>query len=110
MSEVHDVIIAGAGPIGLFLACELALAKVPVLVIERDAQPESPWKDKALGMRGLNTASIESLYRRGLMDQALTAAQDRPQHFKAKPGFQFGGHFAGSTYHLLEAPPNERAY
>ncbi|WP_315822677.1 hypothetical protein [Paraflavitalea speifideaquila] len=31
----YDVIISGAGPVGLFLACELALAKCTVLVLER---------------------------------------------------------------------------
>jgi len=30
---VYDVIISGAGPVGLFLACELALAKCSVLVV-----------------------------------------------------------------------------
>jgi 2-polyprenyl-6-methoxyphenol hydroxylase-like FAD-dependent oxidoreductase len=39
----HDVIIAGAGPIGLFLACELAMRNVSVLVLERDAHPSNPW-------------------------------------------------------------------
>ncbi|XXH01619.1 hypothetical protein Hte_007979 [Hypoxylon texense] len=95
MSRVHDVIIAGAGPIGLFLACELALAKVSVIVIERDAQLESPLKDKALGLRGLNTVSIEAFYRRGLLDKVVDAVDERPQFFQQKPGFQFGGHFAG---------------
>ncbi len=33
--EYHDVLIAGAGPVGLFLACELALAGFSVLVIEQ---------------------------------------------------------------------------
>jgi NADPH-dependent 2,4-dienoyl-CoA reductase/sulfur reductase-like enzyme len=36
---VHDVIIAGAGPVGLFLACELRLAKVSVLVLEQQEDP-----------------------------------------------------------------------
>ena len=31
----YDVIIAGAGPVGLFLACELRLAKLSVLVLEQ---------------------------------------------------------------------------
>ncbi len=31
----HDVVIAGAGPVGLFLACELRLAGVSVLVLEQ---------------------------------------------------------------------------
>ena len=39
----HDVIIAGAGPIGLFLACELDMRGVSVIVLERDADPSNQW-------------------------------------------------------------------
>ena len=53
-----DVIIAGAGPVGLFLACELGLAGVSVLVLERGASAASPWKAPGLGMRALNTVRI----------------------------------------------------
>ncbi|WP_431211485.1 NAD(P)-binding protein [Puia sp. P3] len=38
----HDVIISGAGPVGLFLACELALARCSVLILERAEHPHSP--------------------------------------------------------------------
>ena len=31
----YDAVIAGAGPVGLFLACELGLAGVRTLVLER---------------------------------------------------------------------------
>ena len=34
--EIYDVVIAGAGPVGLFLACELRLAGLSVLVLEQD--------------------------------------------------------------------------
>ncbi|RDW63664.1 hypothetical protein BP6252_11209 [Coleophoma cylindrospora] len=94
MSKLYDVIIAGAGPIGLFLACELGLARASVLVLERDLKPKSPWKVEPLGLRGLNTQSIEALYRRGLLGKFFDPA-DRPSSFQKKPGFQFGGHFAG---------------
>src|SRR5258707_399423 len=40
----YDAIIAGAGPVGLFLACELRLAKRSVLVLEQLADPRSPLK------------------------------------------------------------------
>ena len=30
----YDVVIAGAGPVGLLLACELRLANLSVLVLE----------------------------------------------------------------------------
>ncbi|WP_167361927.1 FAD-dependent oxidoreductase [Streptomyces yokosukanensis] len=36
---MHDVVIVGAGPVGLFLACELGLAGCSVLVLERDRAP-----------------------------------------------------------------------
>jgi 2-polyprenyl-6-methoxyphenol hydroxylase-like FAD-dependent oxidoreductase len=41
-TSVHDVIIARAGPVGLFLACELRLAKLSVLVLEALEEPRSP--------------------------------------------------------------------
>jgi 2-polyprenyl-6-methoxyphenol hydroxylase-like FAD-dependent oxidoreductase len=64
---VYDVVIAGAGPVGLFLACELRLAGIAVLVLERMEDPHSPLKDSALGMRGLNLPSVEAFYRRGML-------------------------------------------
>ena len=39
---IHDVLIAGAGPVGLWLACELRLAGVGVLVLEQAQDPDSP--------------------------------------------------------------------
>lgn len=61
MGHAFDVIIAGAGPVGLFVACELGLAGVSVLVLERDATAGSPWKAPGLGMRGLNTLGLRAL-------------------------------------------------
>ena len=94
MSELYDVVIAGAGPIGLFLACELGLAGTSVLVLESDPKPESPWKVAPLGRRGLNTLSVEALYRRGLLSNFFDP-RERPSSLQKTPGFQFGGHFAG---------------
>ncbi|NUR85049.1 MAG: FAD-binding protein [Nonomuraea sp.] len=39
---MHDVVIVGSGPVGLFLACELGLAGRSVLVLEREAEARSP--------------------------------------------------------------------
>lgn len=94
MSELYDVIIAGAGPIGLFLACELGLERASVLVLERDLKPESPWKVEPLGRRGLNTPSVETFYRRGLLSKFFDPGE-WPSSLQKTPGFQFGGHFAG---------------
>ena len=60
---VYDVIIAGGGPVGLFLACELALARCSVLVLEKAAQPHSPLKQLPFGLRGLNAPSVAALHR-----------------------------------------------
>ena len=62
----HDVIISGAGPVGLFLACELALAKYTVLILEKAEKATSPLKQLPFGIRGLSAPTIEALYRRGL--------------------------------------------
>ncbi|MFG2621371.1 FAD-dependent monooxygenase [Streptomyces sp. NPDC048507] len=71
---MHDVVIVGAGPVGLFLACELGLAGCSVLVLERDPQPDSPLKGEALGMRGLSAASVETFDRRGMLDELVKAS------------------------------------
>ncbi len=71
---VYDVVIAGGGPVGLFLACELQLAGVSVLVLERMANLHSPMKDGWMGMRGLNFPSVEAFYRRGLLEDVRAAA------------------------------------
>jgi 2-polyprenyl-6-methoxyphenol hydroxylase-like FAD-dependent oxidoreductase len=104
---VYDVIIAGAGPVGLFLACELRLAKLSVLVLEQLEDPHSPLKQLPFGMRGLWGPSIEAFYRRGLLEQI--ASQGRADHGAAgqpKPGSTASGgqrrgpagHFAGIQF------------
>lgn len=92
----YDVIIAGAGPVGIFLSCELALAGISTLILERELDPSSPWKEPGLGFRGLQTTSVEAFYRRNLLNQLLGAsAKDRPTHLTKRREFQFVGHFAG---------------
>ncbi|MCJ1439581.1 MAG: hypothetical protein MMC23_000060 [Stictis urceolatum] len=90
MSKPYDVIIAGAGCVGLFLACELGLAGVSVLVLEHDQKLESGWKVFPLGLRGLNTPSVEAFYRRGLLDKFFD-----PNARSLALQKKFGGHFAG---------------
>ncbi|GHH59325.1 FAD-dependent oxidoreductase [Kitasatospora indigofera] len=98
---MYDVVIVGAGPVGLFLAAELALADRSVLVLERDQQPTSPLKALPLGMRGLNAGSVEAFYRRGLLPELLEASgvdaarvgADRDARRSAAP--RDVSHFAG---------------
>src|ERR1700761_1491879 len=97
---VHDVIISGAGPVGLFLACELALAKCSVLILERAADPHSPLKQLPFGIRGLNALSIEALDRRGLLDQLEVHKRLKNPHLNAGKGARRqAGHFAGIPFH-----------
>ena len=64
---IYDVLIAGGGPVGLFLACELRLAGLSVLVLEQAEDPRSPLKRLPFGMRGLSAPTIEAFHRRGLL-------------------------------------------
>jgi 2-polyprenyl-6-methoxyphenol hydroxylase-like FAD-dependent oxidoreductase len=64
--DIYDVVIAGAGPVGRFLACELRLFDLSVLVLEQAEDPHSPLKRLPFGMRGLSMPPLEALYRRGL--------------------------------------------
>ena len=56
-----DVVVVGAGPVGLLLAAELALAGVRPLVLERLAGPSEQPK-----ARGIGPLAAEALRRRGL--------------------------------------------
>ncbi|OLT08839.1 FAD-dependent oxidoreductase [Pseudonocardia sp. CNS-004] len=71
---MHDVLIAGGGPVGLFLAGELALSGCSVVVLERDQEPGSPLTALPLGLRGLTAGSAEAFYRRGLLDDIVRAS------------------------------------
>lgn len=82
---MYDVVIVGAGPVGLFLAGELALADCSVLVLERDRERTSPWKALPLGMRGLNAGSVETFYRRGMLEELLTASSADGELIGADP-------------------------
>ena len=87
-ADLHDTIISGAGPIGLFLACGLALAKCSVLILEKAADPQSPLKRLPFGIRGLSAPSIEALYRRGLLKELELHKRVKNPHQNAKQGAQ----------------------
>ncbi|ATL46068.1 FAD-dependent oxidoreductase [Chitinophaga caeni] len=103
-STDFDVIISGAGPVGLFLACELALAKCTVLVLEKESTPGSVLKKFPFGTRGLNAPSIEALYRRNLLDELEVPKRMKQPHQNHKntqdiqPKHQVG-HFAGIPFY-----------
>ena len=97
----HDVIIAGAGPVGLMLACELRLARCSVLVLEQATSPDSPLKQPPFGVRGLSIPTLEALHRRGLLDAVVGAAGSGdtvpPPPWAQQPR-RPGGHFAGIQF------------
>src|ERR1700738_3439115 len=66
-----DVIIVGAGPTGLMLAGELALASVAVAIVERRASED------LAGSRagGLHSRTIEVLDQRGIAERFLSEGQ-----------------------------------
>jgi len=101
---MYDVMIAGAGPVGLFLACELRLANLSVLVLEQAEDPRSPLKRLPFGMRGLSVPTIEAFHRRRLLDgiAAPLRAKDgisasATAHWMQQPR-RPGGHFAGIQF------------
>ena len=91
-----DVVIVGAGPVGLLTAIELTLGGAHVLVLERLAAPSMAMKAGGLGPLG-----IEALMRRG-MAAAIAAEEARSFAAMGQAGAnlrgrssKFSGHFAG---------------
>ncbi|RFM29037.1 FAD-dependent oxidoreductase [Deminuibacter soli] len=96
----YDVIISGAGPVGLFLACELALAGCSVLILEKAATASSPLKQLPFGVRGLNALSVEAFYRRGLLQELeLHKRMKNPHQHGGQGARRQVGHFAGIPFH-----------
>ncbi|MEU1545564.1 FAD-dependent monooxygenase [Nocardia sp. NPDC005745] len=70
MNETREVVVVGAGPVGLMLACELRLGGVDVLVVERLAEP-----DRTVKAGAINVPTAQAMYRRGLLPE-LRAEQE----------------------------------
>ena len=93
MTDHHDVVIAGAGPNGLMLACELALAGVRPVVL--DALPGPSDEPKANGLVG---QVIRQLDMRGLY-QTISGFGGHPE-----PMYEW--FFAGMALHLVGVEDN----
>jgi 2-polyprenyl-6-methoxyphenol hydroxylase-like FAD-dependent oxidoreductase len=75
----HAVVIAGAGPTGLMLAGELALAGVDVAVVERRGSQELDGSRAG----GLHARTIEVLDQRGIADRFLAEGRVAPTQWFA---------------------------
>ncbi|MDI2127104.1 FAD-dependent monooxygenase [Yinghuangia seranimata] len=74
-----DVVIAGAGPTGLMLACELRLAGAGVAVVDR-----LPGRTGESRAGGIHSRTLEVLDQRGILDRFLAVGELTPV-----------GHFSG---------------
>lgn len=93
-----DVVVAGAGPVGVMLACELRMAGLRVLVMEKREV-----LDTAMKAEGINASSAAAFERRGLLPELL--ARHRPfSNIQSDAGAlpatgpekpRFAGHFGG---------------
>ena len=110
-NQSYEVIVAGAGPVGLFLAGELAQAGCSVLVLEKAEGPLSTLKQLPFGIRGLNALSVEALDRRGLLGELELhkRLQNPHQHAVQGPRRQVG-HFAGLPLHESDLDPSQWPY
>ncbi|CAN5144187.1 FAD-dependent monooxygenase [soil metagenome] len=106
----YQVGVVGGGPTGLLIAAELARAGVSVVVLDRNASP-----DTTIKAGSINVATAEILDRRGLRPAAQAAQQRFVEELKAfavangsplppmggrpsadsRPQFPSTGHFAG---------------
>jgi 2-polyprenyl-6-methoxyphenol hydroxylase-like FAD-dependent oxidoreductase len=71
MKSNHAVLIVGAGPTGMTLAAELALADVDVAIIERRESSEL----ESARAGGLHSRTIEAFDQRGIADRFLSEGQ-----------------------------------
>src|SRR5436190_1669299 len=69
-----QVVVVGAGPTGLMLACELKLSGVDVIILEKRAtgtvgESRAP---------GIHARTLESFEQRGLLDRFLERGRRQP--------------------------------
>jgi 2-polyprenyl-6-methoxyphenol hydroxylase-like FAD-dependent oxidoreductase len=100
-----EVLVVGAGPVGLLLAAELRLAGVRPTVIDRLARPSREQK-----ARGIGSLASEALRRRGLGAQLAVHHERGSADFRAAHGSD-KGHFAWiHKIDLVPADEPERMY
>ncbi len=78
--EETDVVVVGAGPVGLMLAGELRLGGARVTVVERLAEPMRESRASQL-----NARTMEIFEQRGLLDRLGTVRAELAGHFGGVP-------------------------
>jgi 2-polyprenyl-6-methoxyphenol hydroxylase-like FAD-dependent oxidoreductase len=91
-----EVLVVGAGPVGLALAAELEIAGVHAVVVEQLAGPDTLQKARAVGVLG-----SEALRRRGLGTQLQIRDQSGRGDYRRDMGSNYA-HFA--WIHKVDAP------
>ncbi|MEW2133136.1 FAD-dependent oxidoreductase [Streptomyces sp. NPDC005435] len=100
----YDVVVAGGGPVGLMVACELRLGGARVAVLERLTEVNPTVKGGAI-----TTPGAEALYRRGMLPALAELQRQALDRFRAfireqnsedggegtGQGLGIVGHFAG---------------
>ncbi len=89
MTAKHAVVVVGAGPTGMMLAAELALAGVEVVVLERRETLELAGRRAG----GLLARTLEILDQRGIVERFVSQGTKHP-----------GGEFAGVRLDLGRLP------
>jgi oxygenase len=75
-----DVLVVGAGPVGLMLACELMLHGVSVAIAERLEEPMTESRASQL-----NARTMELFDQRGLVDRLVDPVREDQGHFGGLP-------------------------
>ncbi|WP_428950774.1 FAD-dependent monooxygenase [Streptomyces sp. cg35] len=92
-----DVVIVGSGPVGLLLACELRVAGVDVLVLDRLTE-RAPYS-KALGM---HARTLEVLDQRGIAERFVEGRRRAPTtHFAGLRPLELSAFDTRHPYMLL---------
>ncbi|MFD5079434.1 FAD-dependent monooxygenase [Streptomyces sp. NPDC058371] len=94
----YDVVVSGAGPVGLLLACELRLGGTGrVLVVER-----LPEVDETIKAGAVNTPTAVALDRRGMLPALAEVQEQALSRFRTFLREQAGG---GAGAQAAPAPP-----
>ncbi|WGL59468.1 FAD-dependent monooxygenase [Pigmentibacter sp. JX0631] len=100
MKNEYEVVIAGGGPTGLMLACELALKGIKTLVLD-DKIAESPQSRGAT----IHPRTAELLYSRGILEKFIEKGKDLLEKDPRLPLYHYAVMIKLKMY-MLDSPCN----